>query len=427
MKEEASIRRKIIALAAGAAMLLAVFSPASAVFAKTGQEESAAENSGVKQEEPLEVSVSKVGLDKKTISLKAGKTARLKASVLPAEATDKTVTWTSSDSETAAVSSSGKVTAKSAGTAVITASAGNESASCRIRVSLSKPGKVKARAAGLKTIRISWKKVSGAEGYQIYRSAEKNGTYKKIATVKGGNKTSYKNKKRTTGKVYYYKVRAYAGNYQSEFSKKAEGKARPKQTEVKLKAGEEKIKISWKQIPGAQGYHVYRQTGQKDKETGKYKYERIQIVTGAKNTSYTHSDLTGGKKYRYKVRAYRKVNGEKVFSYSSEPAAAKAKKVKLKTSEKGFQYKKKIIVKAYAYSGGGRTATGTRARVGSIAVDPKVIPLGTKVYVKGYGYAVAEDTGGNIKGNTVDLYMNSTGACLQWGVRYVPLYIDVRK
>ena len=70
---------------------------------------------------------------------------------------------------------------------------------------------------------------------------------------------------------------------------------------------------------------------------------------------------------------------------------------------------------------------GTRARVGAIAVDPDVIPLGTKVYVEGYGYARAEDTGGNIKGKTVDLYMNSTGACMQWGVRYKTIYVDVRK
>lgn len=308
-----------------------------------------------------------------------------------------------------------------------TAEESSASASCGALVSLAKPTKVKAKATGLKTITVSWKKVSGAEGYEIYRATEKSGTYKKIATVKDGNKTSYVNKKRITGKVYYYKVKAYAGKYRSEFSKRAEGKARPGKTSVKLKAGEEKIKISWTQVKDAQGYHVYRQTSKKNEETGKYVYERVQIVKGAKNTSYTHADLTGGKTYKYKVRAYRKANGEKVFSYGSEPVAAKAKKVKLKTSEKGFQYKKKILVKAYAYSGGGRTATGTKARVGAIAVDPKVIPLGTKVYVKGYGYARAEDTGGNIKGNTIDLYMNSTSSCLKWGVRYVPVYIDVRK
>lgn len=89
----------------------------------------------------------------------------------------------------------------------------------------------------------------------------------------------------------------------------------------------------------------------------------------------------------------------------------------------GAEYTKKFTVKAYSYTGGGRTAMGTKARVGEIAVDPRVIPLGTKVYVEGYGFARAEDTGGNIKGNTIDVYKSSEGACLNWGVRYVTIYI----
>lgn len=89
----------------------------------------------------------------------------------------------------------------------------------------------------------------------------------------------------------------------------------------------------------------------------------------------------------------------------------------------GKEYKKKFTVKAYAYSGGGHTALGTAAREGAIAVDPNVIPLGTKVYVEGYGFATAEDTGGDIKGNTIDVYKNSESACNRWGVRYVTIYI----
>jgi 3D (Asp-Asp-Asp) domain-containing protein len=78
--------------------------------------------------------------------------------------------------------------------------------------------------------------------------------------------------------------------------------------------------------------------------------------------------------------------------------------------------------------GFGRTATGTQARrnpngFSSIAVDPRVIPYGTKLYVEGYGYAIAEDTGGAIKGNIIDVYFNSAGECSNWGVRYVNVYI----
>lgn len=90
----------------------------------------------------------------------------------------------------------------------------------------------------------------------------------------------------------------------------------------------------------------------------------------------------------------------------------------------GKTYSRKLVVKAYAYTGGGRTAMGTRARVGEIAVDPRVIPLGTNVYIEGVGARRAEDTGGNIKGNTIDIYMNTESECRRWGVRYVTIYIE---
>ena len=53
--------------------------------------------------------------------------------------------------------------------------------------------------------------------------------------------------------------------------------------------------------------------------------------------------------------------------------------------------------------------------VGMVAVDPKVIPLGTKIYVEGYGIAIAGDTGGAIKGNIIDLFFNTNKECYQFG------------
>lgn len=90
----------------------------------------------------------------------------------------------------------------------------------------------------------------------------------------------------------------------------------------------------------------------------------------------------------------------------------------------GKTYSRKLVVKAYAYTGGGWTAMETRARVGEIAVDPSVIPLGTNVYIEGVGPRRAEDTGGNIKGNTIDIYMDTKSQCLNWGARYVTIYIQ---
>lgn len=79
--------------------------------------------------------------------------------------------------------------------------------------------------------------------------------------------------------------------------------------------------------------------------------------------------------------------------------------------------------------GFGVTATGARVRKGIIAVDPSVIPLGTRVYVEvpgraaDYGYAVAADTGGAIKGNKIDVYLESGNQSDVWGVKRVRVYI----
>lgn len=79
------------------------------------------------------------------------------------------------------------------------------------------------------------------------------------------------------------------------------------------------------------------------------------------------------------------------------------------------------------YGCSGITATGLDVRSGNhkvIAVDPNVIPLGTKVHVEGYGYAVAADTGGAIKGNIIDVLMESEAkANSEWGRRQVKVTI----
>lgn len=103
-------------------------------------------------------------------------------------------------------------------------------------------------------------------------------------------------------------------------------------------------------------------------------------------------------------------------------------KLVLSRGNDNINYKKAMVVEATAYSGDGITATGTVPKrdpngLSTIAVDPRVIPLGTKVYVEGYGYAVAEDTGGAIKNNIIDLFLNSAPECKQWGRRNVNLYI----
>jgi uncharacterized protein YabE (DUF348 family) len=93
---------------------------------------------------------------------------------------------------------------------------------------------------------------------------------------------------------------------------------------------------------------------------------------------------------------------------------------------------KEFYVSSTAYTANcngcsGTTATGVNLRANPnakvIAVDPNVIPLGTKVYVEGYGYAVAADTGSAIKGNKIDVFIPSKSAAYRWGSKKVKIKI----
>ena len=92
----------------------------------------------------------------------------------------------------------------------------------------------------------------------------------------------------------------------------------------------------------------------------------------------------------------------------------------------GLQYERKIEgVKAvsYYFEGNPSGAYGLPCTYGTVAVDPDVIPLGSKLYIEGYGYAIANDVGTSIKGNKIDLYMEKYEQCLIWGARTTTVYI----
>jgi 3D (Asp-Asp-Asp) domain-containing protein len=112
------------------------------------------------------------------------------------------------------------------------------------------------------------------------------------------------------------------------------------------------------------------------------------------------------------------------------------------TSRGGFRFETELDMIATAYdlsyeSTGknpgdpyfGITASGAKAQPGTVAVDPSVIPLGTKLYIAStdgspdYGFATALDTGGAIKGNRIDLFMEDGTACDRYGIRQVKVYI----
>ena len=69
------------------------------------------------------------------------------------------------------------------------------------------------------------------------------------------------------------------------------------------------------------------------------------------------------------------------------------------------------------------TASGMRSGYGIVAVDPRVIPLGSKLYVEGYGYAIAGDTGGAIRGNRIDVFFYLPRQSAAWGRRLVRVFV----
>ena len=92
------------------------------------------------------------------------------------------------------------------------------------------------------------------------------------------------------------------------------------------------------------------------------------------------------------------------------------------------KYSRVLTMQASAYSAqdpgnGNYTATGSRLKKGIVSVDPKLIPLGTKLYIEGYGYAVADDVGGAIKGHRIDLAYDSRSEALQFGRQTVKVYV----
>lgn len=135
------------------------------------------------------------------------------------------------------------------------------------------------------------------------------------------------------------------------------------------------------------------------------------------------------------------IRGTKVRTYGFTGASVKSGKVisemtppfeiPLNKNGRPVSYKKVITGKATAYCGGGITSTGAPAKPGRVAVDPREIPYGTKMYIVSsdgrwnYGYCIASDTGGFIYNSStvVDLYMHSYRDCMTFGRRNVDIYI----
>lgn len=197
-----------------------------------------------------------------------------------------------------------------------------EEAVSKMKKSLGTVTGVKVSSSSYNTAKISWSKRSAAAGYQIYRAESKSGTYRRVAAV-NSRTLSYTNKSLKTGTTYYYKVVAYASvsgqTVTGFFSSPRAIKPALKKTSTQLKAGKKQALVKWKKVSGASGYQVYRSL----KKSSSYK--RVKTITRGSTAKYTNKKLKKGKRYYYKVRAYRKVSGRTVYASFSSAKSVKVK------------------------------------------------------------------------------------------------------
>lgn len=172
------------------------------------------------------------------------------------------------------------------------------------------------------SLNISWDKVDNADGYKIYRLDVNTNSYKLIDTIEDNSITSYTHSNRLSATNHYYKVKAYkylnGSTRHSDYSSRLKATTRPVQPSLSLSSTTSKsIKASWTKISKrTTGYEV-RMSTSKDEP-----YKSIGTTT---NTSFTKSNLTKGKTYYFKVRAYRIVDGEKIYSLYSHVKSIKCK------------------------------------------------------------------------------------------------------
>lgn len=179
------------------------------------------------------------------------------------------------------------------------------------------PEGVKAASYNYSKIRVSWEASADADGYEVYRASSKDGKYKKVYSTDDPEKNWYINTNRKTGKVYWYKVRAYSGDDKTvqymKFSKPVSASAKPgkvKGTRVSCSGYIYKtLELKWNKVAGATGYQVYMKERDAEKFTfmGNFKEEAASIEL-----------LDTTKVYDLKVRAYTTVDKKKVKGYFSE-------------------------------------------------------------------------------------------------------------
>ena len=245
------------------------------------------------------------------------------------------------------------------------------------RLKAAKVDFTKVASASYDKLRLSWEPLSGVDGYQIYRASSKSGKYAKIATVKGASSATYTDTGRTCGTRYYYKLRACkkigGKTVYSKYSTILSAYAKPAKVKVTdayaSSNSTEAIAVNFTTVRGATDYeaqinqikngketgfrsYTYNAEGKKD-TFGTYKQRlamlKKQYPSGYVTRTYVENGKVIDEKmtvakfaetliaknqvkielvqddsiYEFRVRAYRKVNGRKVYGAWSEPYTLK--------------------------------------------------------------------------------------------------------
>jgi len=261
------------------------------------------------------VYVEEISLNTNKLVWQIGKSGRFLMSIEPGYATDTTAVWSSSNTKVATVDSTGYVQAIGFGTAVLTCNADDGSgakAVCTIEVKPEIPLSFEASSFSYNSIKLNWAAVKGVSEYAVYRYSPITENYSFIKSVTG---TSYINAGLKTDKSYYYRVRAYKTvngvKIYSGYSESVSCKpslAAPGDFNVKRISPSE-IKISWEPLAGANAYVIYRYS---------YNQEKYYVLTATTSAAYVNIPAKHNIDYYYKVRAYRIVDGKKLFgAYSA--------------------------------------------------------------------------------------------------------------
>lgn len=228
-------------------------------------------------------------------------------------------TWKVANTSYATVSGN-KIKGLKVGKTTLTTTAHGKKATVTLTVIPKKVTGLAAKSQTKTKIKLRWDKVQNASGYKIYKYNPKTKKYVKLGSTKGN---TYNVKKLKAGTTYSFKVVAYQNvngkKYIGTYSNVLKTSTKTKTpTVTKLTSKNKKATVQWKKVSGASGYQIYMS------KTKNGKYTKVKRVS-KKTLKYTKSNLKKNQKYYFKVRAYKTINGERVYSSFSQIKSVKIK------------------------------------------------------------------------------------------------------